>query len=159
MKNVSCFIFATGFCMVAHAQAPEPWLLPDPSALMEASNVLCIDQVKSTLVAGALRAEGRSKEEVLALLPESPKGMLLRVVGAMRESVEDAFDFPEFSIHTQFAYRSEACFRETLSGVRVPRLAAIRPQVEKCQQVHGTEKSNALFKCVETVVRSAEPRL
>ncbi len=77
----------------------------------------------------------------------------------MRESVEDAFDFPELSIHAQFSYRSEACFRETLSGVRVPRLAAIRTQVEKCQQVHGTEKSNELFKCVETVVRNAEPQL
>lgn len=81
--------------------------------------------------------------------------MTWRVVSAMRESVEDAFDLPELSVDAQFAYRAEACFGETLGGTRAPRLAALRPQVQKCQQLHGTEKSSALFKCVEAVARSA----
>lgn len=126
--------------------------------MVKASNALCVDQAKSTLVAGALRAQGRSKAEVLALLPEAPKALPLRVVSAMRESIEDAFDFPDISAYTHYSFRSEACFRETLGGVRMPRLATVKPQVEKCQQMHGPEKSNALFKCVQTVVRSAEPQ-
>lgn len=158
MKNFSCFIFATAFCVAVHAQSSERWLLPDPMVLMEASNVLCAEQVKSTLTAAALRAQGRSKAEVLALLPDSPKGMELRVVGAMRESVEDAFDFPELSTQAQFSYRVEACFRETIGGMRPPRLGMIRLQVEKCQQLHGVEKSSELFKCVEALVRSAAPQ-
>jgi hypothetical protein len=156
MKNTLCFIFTLFICAIAHGQTPEPWALPDPMVLMESSNALCADQVKSTLVVGALREQGRSKAEVLALLPQSPKGMELRVVSAMRENVEDAFDFPEISVNSQFSYRSEACFRETLGGARAPRLAALRPQVLKCQELHGTGKSQALFKCVEGVVRSAE---
>ena len=158
MKKISSFIVATSFSVVAQAQIVEPWSLPDPMALMEASNVVCADQVKSTLSSGALKAQGRSRAEVLALLPASPKGMELRVVSAMRESVEDAFDFPHLSTQTQFSYRAEACFRETLSGARPPRLAKIEPQLEKCQQLHGSEKSTELFRCVEAVVRSAEPQ-
>lgn len=154
MKDVSCFIFATVFSIAAHAQTPGSWSIPDPMALIEASNTLCAAQVKSALAAGELRQQGRSKAEVLALLPDSPKGMTLRVVSAMRESVEDAFDLPELSTQSQFAYRAEACFGETLGGARAPRLATLRSQVEKCQQLHGVEKSNALFKCVEAVVRS-----
>jgi len=145
--------------VIAHAQPLERWLLPDPDEMVKASNVLCLDQAKATLVAGSLRAQGRSRDEVLSLLPEAPKAMSLRVVSAMRESVEDAFDFPSLSLYAQYAFRSEACFRETLGGVRMPRLATVRPQVEKCQQAHGPEKSNALFQCVRAVVRSAEPQL
>lgn len=147
------------FVMASHAQPLERWLLPDPDEMVKASNALCIDQAKSTLVASALRSQGRSKAEVLALVPEAPKAMSLRVVSAMRESVEDAFDFPDLSPYAQYSFRSEACFRETLGGVRMPRLATVRPQVEKCQQVHGPEKSNALFQCIRAVVRSAEPQL
>lgn len=142
-----------------NAQPVERWLLPDPDEMVKASNVLCLDQAKSTLVAGALRAQGRNKAEVLALVPEAPKALSLRVVSAMRESVEDTFDFPGLSPYTQYSFRSEVCFRETLGGMRMPRLATVLPQVEKCQQVHGPEKSSPLFQCVRTVVRSAEPQL
>ncbi|WP_426399485.1 hypothetical protein ACN9M1_24640 [Ralstonia sp. R-29] len=85
--------------------------------------------------------------------------MSLRVVGAMRESVEDAFDFPNLFQYVQYSFRSEVCFRETLGALRMPRLATVLPQMERCQQVHGPEKSNALFQCVRAVVRSAQLQL
>lgn len=158
MKSIPIFIGAMVMA-AAHAQPLERWLLPDPDEMVKASNVLCVDQAKSTLVAGALRAQGRSKAEVLALLPEAPKALSLRVVSAMQEGIEDTFEFPQLSPYTQYSFRSEACFRETLGGVRMPRLATVLQQVEKCQQTHGPEKSNALFQCVRAVVRSAEPQL
>lgn len=160
MNAIKSIVFVA--CAIAmattYAQPLERWLLPDPDEMVRASNALCLDQAKSTLLAGALRAQGRSKAEVLALVPEAPKALSLRVVSAMRESVEDSFDFPDLSPYAQYSFRSEACFRETLGGVRMPRLSTVRPQVEKCQQMHGSEKSNALFQCVRTVVRSAEPQ-
>lgn len=143
----------------ANAEPLERWQLPDPDEMVKASNVLCLDQAKSTLVAAALRDQGRSKTEVLSLVPEAPKSLSLRLVSAMRESVEDAFDFPSLSQYSQYSFRSEVCFRETLGGVRMPRLVAVLPQIEKCQKTHGPEKSNALFQCIRVVVRSAEPRL
>jgi hypothetical protein len=141
-----------------HAQALERWSLPDPDEMVKASNVLCADQAKSALVAGALRAKGHRREEVLALLPEAPQSLSLRVVSAMRESVEDAFDFPKLSTYTQYSFRAEVCLRETLGAVRMPRLAAVSPQLEECQRIHGPEKSNGLFQCIRAVVRRAEPR-
>ena len=136
----------------APAQALDPWLLPDPTEMVNASGVLCIDQAKATLVAGALRAKGHSRDEVLSLVPEDPKIMSLRVVSAMRESVEDAFDFPKLSPYSQYSFRSEVCRRETLGAVRMPRLVAVLPQIEECQRIHGPEKSNNLFQCIRLVV-------
>ena len=143
----------------AHAQAVERWSLPDPDEMVNASSVLCVDQAKATLVAGALRTKGYSRNEVLSLLPEAPKTMSLRVVSAMRESIEDAFDFPKLSSYAQYSFRSEACRRETLGAVRMPRLLSVFPQVSECQRVHGLEKSNGLFQCIRVVVQGAEPRL
>lgn len=151
---LACFLATS----TAQAQAIERWSLPDPDEMVKASNVLCIDQAKAALVAGALRAKGHNKEEVLSLLPEAPKSLSLRVVSAMRESVEDTFDFPKLSSYTQYSFRSEVCLRETLGAVRMPRLATVLPQVEECQRIHGQEKSNALFQCIRTVVRGAQPR-
>lgn len=145
--------------MTANAQPPERWLLPEPDEMVKASNALCLDQAKSTLVAAKLRDQGLSESDVLALVPDAPKAMSLRVVSAMRESVEDAFNFPNLSQYSQYSFRSEVCFRETLGGLRMPRLATVLPQMERCQQIHGPEKSNALFQCVRAVVRSAEPQL
>ena len=118
MKRILFLVGGVISLAAAHAQPLERWLLPDPDEMVKASNVLCVDQAKSTLVAGALRARGRSKAEVLALLPDAPKTLSLRVVSAMQESVEDAFDFPDLSPYTQYSFRSEVCFRETLGGVR-----------------------------------------
>ena len=145
--------------MTATAQPLEPWSLPDSEEMVKASNVLCVDQAKATLVAASLRAQGRSKGEVLALLPDAPQRLSLRVVSAMRESIEDSFDFPALSMYTQYSFRSEACFRETLGAVRMPRLATMLPKVEQCQKIHGPEKSNALFLCVRAVVFAAQPQL
>lgn len=160
MKNLLRIIsFLTVFTSQAQAQTVERWALPDPDEMLRASNALCIDQAKATLVASALRANGHSREDVLSLVPEAPKSLSLRLVSAMRESVEDTFDFPKLSSYTQYSFRSEVCLRETLGAVRMPRLAAMFPQVEECQRIYGPEKSNTLFQCVRTVVRSAEPRL
>lgn len=107
----------------------------------------------------ALRAKGRSRDEVLSLVPESPKTMSLRVVSAMRESVEDAFDFPKLSSYKQYFFRSEVCRRETLGAVRMPRLIAVLPQVEECQRNHGPEKSVNLSQCIRLVVQGVDPCL
>lgn len=141
-----------------HAQAVERWLLPDPDEMVNATNVLCADQAKATLVAGALRIKGHSRDEVLALLPESPKAISLRVVSAMRESIEDSFDFPTLSSYTQYSFRSEVCRRETLGAVRMPRLTSVLPQVSECQRRHGPAKSNELFQCIRIAIQGAEPR-
>ncbi|MDM8358404.1 hypothetical protein [Pandoraea communis] len=154
----AAIVFGAIVTTIANAEPLERWYLPDPDEMVKASKVLCLDQAKSALVAAALREHGRSKSEVLALVPEEPKSMSLRVVSAMRESVEDAFDFPNLSMYSQYSFRSEVCFRETLGGVRMPRLVSVLPQMEKCQQTHGPEKSNALFQCIKAVVRSAEPQ-
>jgi hypothetical protein len=145
----------------AQVEAPaiERWPLPDPETMVSATNVLCADQAKAVLVAGALRANGRRREEVLSLVPEAPKNMSLRMVSAMRESVEDAFDFPKLSTYAQYSFRSEVCYRETLGAVRMPRLVAVLTQVEGCQRIHGPDKSNNLFQCIRGVIQGAEPRL
>lgn len=140
------------------AQAVERWALPDPDEMIKASNVLCVDQAKSALVAGSLRVKGHGREEVLSLIPEAPRSLTLRVVSAMRESVEDAFDFPQLSSYTHYSFRSEICLRETLGVVRMPRLISMLPKVEECQRIHGPDRSSALFQCIRAVVRDAEPR-
>jgi hypothetical protein len=141
----------------AFGQSLERWYLPDPEEMIKASNVLCADQAKSALLAWHYRNTGRSKEEVTALLPESPRALTLRLTSAMRENVEDAYAFPELSQYTLYSFRSEVCMRETLGAVRMPRLSTMEPRVAECQKTHGGEKSATLFKCVQSVVRAAEP--
>ena len=155
MMKPLCFLLIAGSATAAQAQALEPWALPDADASVKASQVLCLDQAKATLMAASLRAKGHSKAEVLSLVPQSPTALSLRVVSAMRESAEDAFDFPNLSPYTQYSFRSEACFRDVLGALRMPRLATVLPQLEKCEKTHGAEKSNALFQCVRSVVRDA----
>lgn len=99
------------------------------------------------------------KEDVLALIPESPKAFSLRLVSAMRENVEDVYSYPELSQYTYYSFRAEVCFRETLGGVRMPRLSSAYAAVAECQRTQGEEKSSQLFKCIQAVVRSMEPRL
>jgi hypothetical protein len=142
----------------AAAQPLELWYLPDADEMVRASNVLCNDQAKSALLAWHHRAQGRSKEEVLALIPESPKAFTLRLTSAMRENVEDAYAYPDLSQYTLYSFRSEVCFRETLGAIRMPRLIVLYDRVSACQKTHGPEKSAVLFKCVQAVVRSAEPQ-
>jgi hypothetical protein len=137
---------------------PEPWGLPDPGDLIKASNALCLDQAKSALLAAHYAKSGMSHEDVLALIPESPKAFSLRLTSAMRENVEDAFSYPEISQYSLYSFRSEVCMRETLGAVRMPRLSAVRADVTQCQKSFGTEKSNELFKCIQAAVRKAEPK-
>lgn len=143
---------------LANSQPLERWHLPDPDEMIKASNVLCSDQAKSALLAWHYQSQGRSKEEVLALIPESPKAFTLRLTVAMRENVEDAFAFPDVSQYALYSFRSEVCMRETLGAVRMPRLSTMYDAIAQCQKSHGTEKSGALFKCVQTVVRASEPK-
>lgn len=142
----------------AFAQQMERWLLPEPEEMMKATQSLCADQAKSALLAWHYKKQGRAKEEVLALIPESPKALTLRITSAMRENVEDAYLYPELSQYTYYSFRSEACMRETLGAVRMPRLSSVYPQIAECQKVHGSEKSAALFRCVQTSVRAVEPK-
>jgi hypothetical protein len=127
--------------------------------MIKASNALCVDQAKSALLAWHYRKQGRTKDEVLSLIPESPRALTLRLISAMRENVEDAYAFPDLSEYTYYSFRSEACMREILGAVRMPRLASLHESIVECQRAHGVEKSDKLFKCVQGVVRSAEPRL
>jgi hypothetical protein len=140
------------------AQTLEPWSLPDPDEMIKATNALCVDQAKSALLAWHYKKQGRTREEVLSLIPESPKALTLRLTSAMRENVEDAFTFPELSQYAYYSFRSEVCMRETLGAVRMPRISAVYTGIAECQKAHGSEKSSPLFKCVQAVVRSAEPK-
>lgn len=158
MRRLSiCFLFMA--TPLVHAQASEQWSLGDPDSTIRAVNVLCSEQARATLTAGALRVSGKSRSEVLALVPDSPKSLVMRTASAMRESVEDSFDFPKLSVYAHYSFRSEVCMRETVSAVRMPRLATMQAKVEDCQRVHGSDKSNNLFKCIQAVVRAAEPRM
>jgi hypothetical protein len=97
MKTFAYLVFCL-FCGAASASEKlEVWGLPDPSELMKASQTLCADQAKTALLAWHFARSGRTHEEVLALVPESPKAFTLRVTTAMRENVEDAFSYPGIS--------------------------------------------------------------
>lgn len=150
-------VLSIGTIASALAQPLEPWRLPEPEGLVNASNVLCAEQARSALLAWQHRSTGRTREEVLALLPQSPKALTLRLTSAMRESVEDAFAYPDLSQYTLYFFRSEVCFRETLAAVRMPRLAVGLAPVRDCQRTHGSEKSVALSNCLQGVVRAVEP--
>lgn len=142
----------------ALAQPLERWSLPDADEMIKASNALCADQAKSALLAWHYKKQGRTREEVLSLIPESPKALTLRLTSAMRENVEDAFAYPELSQYAYYSFRSEVCMRETLGAVRMPRLSTVYTGIAECQKTHGVEKSSPLFKCVQAIVRSAEPK-
>ena len=144
--------------LVTHAQSLERWNLPDPDEMIKASNTLCVEQSRSALLAWEYKKQGRGREELLALIPDSPKAFELRLTSAMRENIEDAFAFPELSQYTYYSFRSEVCMRETLGAIRMPRLAAVHAQVAECQQLHGRERSAMLFKCVQSAVRAVSPR-
>jgi hypothetical protein len=149
---------AFALCTSASAEPLEQWSLPAPDEMLKASNVLCVDQAKSALLAWQLKRKGRSAEEVLALIPQSPKALSLRLVSAMHENVEDVYVYPNLSQYTLYSFRSEVCVRETLGAVRMPRLSAMYDKLAECQKTHGPEKSTQLFKCVQAVVREAEPK-
>jgi hypothetical protein len=157
MRNL-LFIAAFAFSTMARAEPEERWLLPSPDEMIKASNTLCVDQAKSALLAWQLKKNGRSSEEVFALIPESPKALSLRLVSAMHENVEDVYAYPNLSQYTLYSFRSEVCMRETLGAVRMPRLSVMYDKLAMCQKTHGPEKSAPLFKCVQAVVREAEPR-
>ncbi len=146
-----------GFSQTAFGQSMEPWNLPDPDEMISASNVLCTDQAKSVLVAVSLRNKGHKVEDVLGLIPTAPRALSLRVVSAMRENVEDLFQFFEISQYAYYSFRSEVCMRETLGAVRIPRFVTMRSKVLECQTQHGSDKSSGLFKCIQGVVRDAVP--
>lgn len=156
--KIAFLVASLTFAASASAQSPERWFLPDPDEMMKASNTLCADQAKSALLAWQYKKQGLAKEAVLSLIPESPKALTLRLTSAMRENVEDAYAYPELSQYTYYSFRSEVCMRETLGAVRMPRLSVVYTGVAECQKAHGSEKSTQLFKCVQTIVRSAEPK-
>jgi hypothetical protein len=158
MKSSLVLLLLGGITGTASAQSMEKWILPDPDEIIKASITLCADQTKSALLAWHYRKQGRTKEEVLGLLPEVPKALSLHTATAMRENVEDAYEFSDLSQYTYYSFRSEVCMRETLSAVRMPRLATVYPRILECQKVHSAEKSASLFNCVQSVVRSTEPK-
>jgi hypothetical protein len=159
MKSlVALVLSAASMSALAQVQLPlEAWQLPDADAMVAASNVLCLPQAQNALVAKTMQAQGRKREEVLALLPPAPRALSLRVSSAMRENVEDAFEYPEVSTYTYYSFRSEVCFRETLGAVRMPRFSSMRTRITECQREHGPDKSAVLFKCVQSIVREAVP--
>ncbi len=156
-RHIAAFALAASFHVAAHAEPLKLWQLPDSSTMIEAANVLCLDQSKTAIMAVLLRESGRQREEVLASVPESPKAMNLRVVSAMRENVEDAFLYTGISKYALYSFRSEVCIREALSALQMPRLAAVYPKVAECQKQHGGEKSTPLFLCIKSVVRETSP--
>lgn len=158
MKKLLLLLLLAATSSGAFAQSLQRWSLPDPDEMIKASNSLCADQAKSALLAWHYKKQGRTKEEVLALIPESPKAFQLRLTSAMRENVEDAFEYPDLSQYTYYSFRSEVCMRETLGAVRMPRIATVYARIAECQASHGQEKSAPLARCVQTVVRTLEPK-
>lgn len=140
--------------LTAQAAQPEKWGLPDLDILIPAVNSLCQDQRNSALIAMGLRSEGRSKEEILALVPNDSPTFRLRSVEAMRENIEDVFLYPMISRYAYVVFRSEVCMREVLEARRFARFSTASTLVETCQKNHGTEKSGDLYQCVRRAVRS-----
>lgn len=150
-------IVTQGAAGIVMAESSERWELPPPGPMMDATNELCKAQAKNALEATYLREKGEKIEKVLALIPDSPKAFPLRLVSVMRENTEDAFRYPGLSAYTLYSFRSEVCFRETLGAVRMPRLEVAASKIADCQNQHGPDKSAALFKCLQSVVRSITP--
>ena len=157
MKNLPCMLLTVLASSCLAAEPLEPWGYPDPGALVKASSTLCEEQSKSAMLAWHLARKGRSREEVLALIPESPQAFPLRLTSAMRENIEDTFAYPEISQYTLYSFRAQVCLRETLGGVRMPRMAMIHDDLLRCQKDLGTERSNELFKCIQTAVKKMGP--
>lgn len=137
----------------ASGQQMEPWGYPDPDAFAKATYTLCAQQNLSVMLAAKHRDQGRTREQVLALVPENPPMLRLRAVDVYRENVEDVFDFPHISTYALMTFRAEVCRREVQSVQRPGRLSGVRASVEACQARHGGAQSNELYGCIRRVVQ------
>jgi hypothetical protein len=138
----------------ASAQHMEKWGYPDPDVFAKAALSLCDEQNLSVMLAARHRDQGRTREDVMALIPPKSKVIELRALDAYRENVEDVFDFPNIGTYSLMVFRAEVCRREVMAAKTYPRFETVRVKVTACEAQHGKEKSNALYACVRTVVDS-----
>ena len=145
-------------CLVttsASAQMPEPWPLPGARE-MAAIAPLCAQQARSIIQADQLRRQGRTREEVLALIPaepeETPPAMRLRLLEVMRENVEDVFNYRELFSLTIYQFRWAVCAREVLTARRAQRLRTVLPKVVQCQARSLAAPENKVEDCIGQVV-------
>ena len=141
------------FASHASAQQLERWGYPDPDEFAKATYALCAEQNKSVMLAARYKDQGKSKEQVLALVPDNPPSLALRAVDVYRENIEDVFDFPEIGVYPLMAFRSEVCRIEVQSARRPGRFSAVKEKVAACQSIHGSNQSDAIYRCVRNVVR------
>jgi hypothetical protein len=138
----------------APAQTMEKWGYPDPDVFAKAVHSLCEEQNLSVLLASRYRDQGRSKTDVLALIPENPPSLQLRAIDAYRENVEDVYAFPQFGTYAMTVFRAEVCRKEVMSARTLGRFATVHEKVAACESQHGKVKSNELYGCVRKVVLS-----
>jgi hypothetical protein len=136
----------------ALAQPLEKWGYPDVDEFTKATVVLCAEQRDSVILATRYRNSGRSKEEVLALVPPNSPRLQLRLVDVYRENIEDVYAFPTFGLYSMVVFRAEVCRREVMSARRLGRFDSVREKVAACESRHGKEQSKELYSCVLDIV-------
>ena len=144
--------------VASFAQSMERWGYPDPEVVGNAVHSLCNEQNLSVMLSARYRDQGRTKAEVLALIPENPPSLALRTIDAFRESVEDVFEFPKIGTYTLMVFRAEQCRREVMSARVFTRLTTVQDQINACEAAHGQAKSNELYACVRKVVLAMPTR-
>ena len=152
MKNIALAISLLLAGSLASAQNMEKWGYPDPDVFAKAVHSLCNEQNLSVMLAARYRDLGRTREDVLALIPTKSQVIELRALDAYRENVEDVFAFPTIGTYTMMVFRAEVCRREVMAAKTYARFETVREKVAACEVQHGKEKSNALYACVRTVV-------
>jgi hypothetical protein len=153
MLRTALGFFATSFAFAtAGAQPLEKWGYPDPDAFARATHTLCEEQNRSIMLAARHRDQGRTIEQVLALVPENPSILQLRAIDVYRENIEDVYAYPDVGVYPLTVFRAEVCRREVQSARTLGRFATVREKVVACQAQHGSGKSNELYACVRKVV-------
>jgi hypothetical protein len=145
---------AITFCIASAsgAQPMEKWGYPDPGEFAKAALMLCSEQRDSVILSTRYRNEGRSREEVLALVPVNPPSLQLRVVDVYRENIEDVYSFPQYGLYSMMVFRAEVCRKEVMSVRRLPRFDTVHEMIGACETRHGKQRSNELYACVRAIV-------
>ena len=120
---------------------------------------MCRLQSKSILAADKLRRDGKSRDEVLALVPAEPQDVpaakRVRLLEVTRENVEDVFDFRDLGPYTLYMFRWNVCARELLTVTRMARAATVHPQLAACQSRYS-ETQQCLQDLVLNVLKARD---
>lgn len=151
MKSILAAV-AFALTSTCGAQTMEKWGYPDPGEFAKAALTLCAEQRDSVILSTRYRNDGRSRDEVLALIPPNPPSLQLRVVDAYRENIEDVYSFPQYGLYSMMVFRAEVCRKEVMSARRLGRFETVHEKIGACESRHGKERSNELYACVRGIV-------